>query len=59
MGGREVKSGRLTDPAKIPAAPIPEKARPTMKAAELGADPQTAEPTSNIRMLERKTTLME
>jgi hypothetical protein len=50
---------KLTDPAKIPAAPTPESARPTMNAAQLGADPHTAEPASNNTILERKTIFME
>jgi hypothetical protein len=41
----------LTDPAKIPAAAIPARARPMIKAVELGAAPQMTEPTSNRRML--------
>lgn len=36
----------IVDPAVMPAAPIPEMARPMMKAVELGAAPQSAEPTS-------------
>ncbi len=39
----------------MPAAPTPAIALPTMKAAELEAAPQTAEPTSNSKILVRKT----
>ena len=46
-------------PEKIPAEPTPAMARPTIRAAELGAAPQTAEPTSKIPMEVRKTVLME
>ena len=50
---------RLTIPAKIPAAPNPEIALPTMKAGGLGAAPQRAEEASNIRMLVIRTTFTE
>ena len=53
MGNRE----RFTLPAKMPAAPAPAIALPMTNAAELGAAPQTTEPTSNNRMVIRKTTL--
>lgn len=33
-------------PEKIPAAPRPATARPTIKAGEFGADPQIVEPTT-------------
>lgn len=49
----------LTVPAKIPAALTPQIALPTMKAAELGAAPQTTEPTSNRRTLIRRTSFTE
>lgn len=38
---------RISDePEKMPAEPMPATARPIMKAVELGAAPQIAEPTS-------------
>jgi hypothetical protein len=52
-------SGIHTVPAKMPAAPTPESALPNMNTAELGAPPQMAEPTSKIRMLERRTSFTE
>jgi hypothetical protein len=36
----------IVAPEKIPAEPIPAIARPTMKALEVGAPPQRADPTS-------------
>lgn len=45
----------LTAPLKTPAAPIPEMALPTIKAAELGAAPHMMEPTSNKSTLRRRT----
>jgi hypothetical protein len=50
--------GRLTAPLEIPAAPTPAKARPTMKATELGAAPDTAEPASNRKTALKKVYLM-
>lgn len=50
---------KLTVPAKMPAAPTPAKARPTIKDGELGAAPQSAEAASNIRMLTMRMTLTE
>jgi hypothetical protein len=35
-------------PLKIPALPRPAMARPTMRASEVGAVPQTMEPISKI-----------
>ncbi len=55
----EWENTELTVPAKMPAAPTPEIALPTIKAAELGAAPQRAEATSNIRTLARRTILTE
>lgn len=49
----------LTDPARMPAAPTPAKARPMMSVTELGDAPQMAEPTSKSRMLKKRTTLGE
>jgi hypothetical protein len=46
---------RTMAPPKIPAAPKPATARPTMKIGELGAAPQMADPTSNRKMQVRKT----
>lgn len=42
----------------MPADPSPATARPMMKATELGAAPQRAEPASNSVMADRNTTLM-
>ena len=50
---------KITDPAVIPAEPIPAIARPNMKAVELGAAPQTAEPTSKRKIADKKTSLGE
>ena len=62
------KIGRLTRgtvlaivtraPVKIPADPSPATARPTMKAVEVGATPQTKEPSSKMNNATRKTHLM-
>jgi hypothetical protein len=41
----------------MPADPSPAMARPTMKATELGAAPQMAEPTSKRKMAARKLAL--
>ncbi len=41
-------------PEKMPAEPRPAMARPTMKAVELGAAPQMAEPVSKIIIERRK-----
>lgn len=41
----------------MPALPRPAIARPTMKATELGAAPQMAEPISKSPMETRKTPL--
>jgi hypothetical protein len=59
------KSGRLwrgtlfkrieIAPVKIPEEPKPAIARPMMRAMELGAAPQRAEPTSNKKIPVRKT----
>lgn len=46
-------------PENMPADPIPAIARPTMKALELGAPPQTADPTSKIRIAIKKMVLVE
>jgi hypothetical protein len=37
-------------PEKIPAQPSPATARPTIRAVEVGAVPQTKEPISKIAM---------
>jgi hypothetical protein len=42
-------------PEIIPAEPNPAMARPTMNTVELGAAPQSAEPTSKMAMAARKT----
>ena len=65
----DVKIGRLRKgtsgsiiiipPEKIPADPSPAMARPMMKAVELGAAPQMAEPASKMTMEKRKTDLVE
>jgi hypothetical protein len=46
-------------PENIPADPTPAIARPTMKALEFKALPQTADPTSNIKIAIRKIDLVE
>lgn len=46
-------------PFWIPADPIPAIARPTMKAVEVGAAPQTAEPTSKTTTATRKRAFVE
>lgn len=51
--------GGLAVPAKLPAAPTPAMALPTMKATEFGAAPQIADATSNSATLERNTPLTE
>ena len=48
-----------TSPEKLPAAPTPAIARPTIKAADVGAPPHMAEPTSNMTTEMMKTDLME
>lgn len=48
-----------TVPARIPAAPTPQIALPTIKVTEFGAAPQMAEATSNTIILARKTILTE
>lgn len=51
---------RMTeDPENIPAEPIPAMARPMMKAVELGAAPQIAEPTSKTTTAARKIIFVE
>src|SRR5277367_2250710 len=60
----EVKIGRLRrgmsgimiimPPEKMPADPRPAMARPIMKAVELGAVPQRADPASRITIERRK-----
>ena len=42
---------RMTFPAVIPAPPTPAMARPMMKATELGAAPQSADPISKMTTL--------
>lgn len=45
------------EPVVIPAEPIPAIARPTIKATELGAAPQIADPTSKSKMQVRNVFL--
>jgi hypothetical protein len=42
-------------PVKIPELPKPAIARPMMREVDVGAAPQSAEPTSKRKMPERKT----
>ena len=49
----------IMPPEKMPADPRPAIARPIMKAVELGAAPQRADPTSKITIEIRKTHLVE
>jgi hypothetical protein len=53
--GADNDNGALTHPARIPAAPIPATALPIMKAIELGAAPQIAEPISKSKMVRSST----
>ncbi len=46
-------------PENIPAQPMPAIARPTIRALDVGAIPQTSDPSSKIPMALRKTVLME
>lgn len=46
-------------PLKIPAAPSPAIARPTISAVEVGAAPQIALPISKIKRPVKKTHLRE
>lgn len=45
-------------PVKIPDDPKPEIARPIISVVELGAAPDSAEPTSKKKIPERKTHLV-
>jgi hypothetical protein len=56
--GQQERAERLTTPDWMPPAPKPAIALPTMKAIELGADPQTVDPTSNSTTAETKVTLV-
>jgi len=46
-------------PLKMPADPAPERARPMMKAIELGATAESREPTSKMKRATRKVSLVE
>jgi hypothetical protein len=46
------------DPEKMPAAPTPATARPTIKVIELGERAQIREPTSNREMADKNTHLI-
>lgn len=46
-------------PLKMPAEPAPEKARPTMKAIEVGATAEIKEPISKMSRAARKVSLVE
>lgn len=46
-------------PLKMPADPVPEGARPTIKAIELGATAEIREPTSKMKRAARKVSLFE
>lgn len=60
LGKQPRKGGtaECTIPSWTPAAPKPAIARPIIKAIELGAAPQIADPTSNRATEKRKTALM-
>lgn len=45
-------------PLKMPADPAPERARPMMKAIELGATAEIREPTSKMKRATRKVSLV-
>jgi hypothetical protein len=49
----------ILPPEKMPAAPAPAIARPLMKAVELGAAPQIAEPISKTTIDRRNTHFVE
>lgn len=49
----------MMPPTKIPAAPTPEIARPTMKADDVGAAPHKADPASKMINDIKKTHLVE
>ncbi len=54
------KSTKMTvAPVKVPALPMPEIARPIMKAGEVGAAAQMIEPISKITMAVMKVHLAE
>jgi hypothetical protein len=57
MSGMVGSGGKPTAPAKIPAAPIPAIALPTMNVTELEAAPQMAEASPNMRTLRERTYL--
>lgn len=46
---------RVNPPAKIPEAPKPATARPTIRALEFGASAQTRLPTSNTKIYTKYT----
>jgi len=46
-------------PLEMPADPAPERARPTMKAIEVGATAESREPTSKMNRARRKVSLVE
>ena len=45
---------RIIAPLEMPPAARPAMARPQMRAIELGAAPQTADPTSKMKISVRK-----
>jgi hypothetical protein len=53
-----VKATMIMAPLKRPDAPKPAMARPTMRATELGAAPQIADPTSKMSSAPKKTHLI-
>ena len=46
-------------PENIPAHPRPAIARPIIRAVDVGATPQTKDPSSKIPIADRKTDLIE
>lgn len=52
-------SNIIIPPEKMPAEPIPAIARPIMKAVELGAAPQRADPASKMTIVIRYTHFVE
>ena len=45
-----VKAMMINAPAKMPAEPTPAIARPTIRALDVGAAPQIADPSSKRKM---------
>lgn len=59
FSGATLTATTIKAPWKIPAAPIPAIARPTIRADDVVALPQTAEPTSKNKMADNRIPLSE